>query len=128
MLKLVKDPDPTVRLQVACTLGEWTDPRAGDALAAIALRAGKDQYITAAVMSAVNDSNLASVLAGVTSDVKGPPSGGLLSSLVRVAAATNNEPALAAAVNAIVKASSADAAAEKSNAAERFTSLANACA
>ena len=37
-LKLVDDPDPHVRLQLALSLGNWTDPRAGQALAQIARR------------------------------------------------------------------------------------------
>jgi HEAT repeat protein len=65
-LKLVKDPDPSVRLQLAYTLGEWDDPRAAEALAAIALRDAKDPYVSAAVMSSVNAKNLPGVLSAVS--------------------------------------------------------------
>ena len=38
MLGLADDPDPQVRLQLALVLGNWNDPRAGQALARIARR------------------------------------------------------------------------------------------
>jgi putative heme-binding domain-containing protein len=49
--QLVTDPDAKVKLQLACTLGEWSDTRAGDALARLAVENSKDPYITAAVLS-----------------------------------------------------------------------------
>ncbi|WP_337175741.1 PVC-type heme-binding CxxCH protein [Paludisphaera sp.] len=48
------DADPMVRFQVALTLGEVNDePRALDALAAIAIRDSGDRYTRAAVMTAI---------------------------------------------------------------------------
>jgi putative membrane-bound dehydrogenase-like protein len=47
---LVDDADPSVRLQVAYTLGEWKQPVAGVALARL-LRADDDRFIRAAAMS-----------------------------------------------------------------------------
>jgi len=49
--KLVNDPDPKVRLQLACTLGEWTDLRAGQALGRLAVANYQDPFLTAAVLS-----------------------------------------------------------------------------
>ncbi len=49
--KLVDDPDLKVRLQLACSLGEWNDERAGQALARLAIANAGNSYITAAVMS-----------------------------------------------------------------------------
>ncbi|CAA9422194.1 MAG: hypothetical protein AVDCRST_MAG64-2953, partial [uncultured Phycisphaerae bacterium] len=71
--KLARDPDPFVRLQVACTLGEWKDPRAGEALAAIAMRDPNEPYVQAAVLSSVTGENLGAVLAAVGASAKGKP-------------------------------------------------------
>jgi putative membrane-bound dehydrogenase-like protein len=51
VLRRIDDSDPQVRLQAAFSLGEWSDPRAGEALAEIALRNADDHFIIAAVMS-----------------------------------------------------------------------------
>ena len=47
----VTDPDKQVRMQLAYTLGEWNDPRAGLVLAEIAIGDATDPLIIAAVMS-----------------------------------------------------------------------------
>src|SRR5207249_3554307 len=49
--KLVNDPNPKVLLQLACTLGQWSDPRAGEALGRLAVANPSDKFIVAAVMS-----------------------------------------------------------------------------
>lgn len=54
---LADDPDPMVRLQVAYTLGFWDDPNAGNLLAKIVQKDGKDQFILAAVVSSLNRKN-----------------------------------------------------------------------
>jgi putative membrane-bound dehydrogenase-like protein len=69
---LVDDADAQVRLQVACTLGEWDDPRAGDAIGKIALANQKEPYIFAAAMSSVTPKNLSRVAATVTRSDPGP--------------------------------------------------------
>ena len=53
VLGLLDDPDPHVQMQLAYSLGEWDDPRAGKALAQLAIRHHDDRFITAAVMSSV---------------------------------------------------------------------------
>ena len=63
---LADDADPQVRLQVACTLGEWDDPKAGDAIGRIALANQQEPYIFAAAMSSVTPKNLANVVATVS--------------------------------------------------------------
>ena len=60
---LADDADAQVRLQVACTLGEWDDPRAGDAIGRIALANQQEPYIFAAAMSSVTPKNLGRVAA-----------------------------------------------------------------
>jgi putative heme-binding domain-containing protein len=51
MAAMVDDSDSKVRLQLACSLGEWPEPWAGPALAALAIKSGRDPYIAAAMMS-----------------------------------------------------------------------------
>ena len=62
LLKLVDDPD--VRYQLALSLGEWNDPRAGEALGRLAQAGMGDGWIRAAILSsAVNQP--AEILKGV---------------------------------------------------------------
>jgi putative membrane-bound dehydrogenase-like protein len=56
------DDDPQVHLQLAYTLGEWDDVRAGRWLGWLATKYEKDRFVTAAVMSSVNAGNLETVL------------------------------------------------------------------
>ncbi len=51
LLRLLDDEDAQVRMQLAYTLGQWSDPRAGQALASIAIRDADDPLMMAAVMS-----------------------------------------------------------------------------
>jgi len=51
LLRLVDDPDVQVRLQVALSLGDWNDPRSGQALARLLSRDATDPWIRAAVLS-----------------------------------------------------------------------------
>jgi putative membrane-bound dehydrogenase-like protein len=96
LLKLLDDADPHVRMQLAYTLGEWDDARAGDALGQLAVRDAGDRYLTAAVMSSVNRQNLGRVLLAVMKGSgKAPPPAPLLESLLRLANALGDTKALA---------------------------------
>jgi putative membrane-bound dehydrogenase-like protein len=96
LVKRVGDDDPHVRMQLAYTLGEWDDARAGDALGQLALRDAGDRYLTAAVLSSVKRKNLDRVLLAVLKgDGKTPPSASLLESLLRLANALGDTKALA---------------------------------
>jgi putative membrane-bound dehydrogenase-like protein len=96
LLKLGKDDDPHVRMQLAYTLGEWDDARAGDALGQLALRDAGDRFLTAAVMSSGNRKNLDRVLLAVMKgSEKAPPPASLLESLLRLANALGDTKALA---------------------------------
>ena len=64
--KLVDDSNPKVVLQLACTLGEWKDPRAGAALGRLAVTHHDDKFIVAAVMSSAVPHCLALVDAAVS--------------------------------------------------------------
>jgi putative membrane-bound dehydrogenase-like protein len=95
LMKLVGDGDPQVRMQLAYTLGDWADARSGDALGQIALRDSGDRYLTAAVMSSVNRTNLDRVLLTV---LKGsgtaPPPEALVEKLLRMANALGDTRAM----------------------------------
>jgi putative membrane-bound dehydrogenase-like protein len=99
LLKLSGDPDSTVRMQLAYTLGEWNDARAGRALGELALRDGGDRYFAAAVLSSVNEKNLEPVLQVVLAAREAAPAG-LVEQLMRLATATGNTKALAALIAA----------------------------
>jgi putative membrane-bound dehydrogenase-like protein len=89
LLERVEDADAQVRLQLACTLGEWDDDRAGPALARLALRDPEDRYVLAAVLSSVNRKNLEPLLRTVLGEGggKGAPPAALVENLPRLALA-----------------------------------------
>ncbi|MCA9221459.1 MAG: HEAT repeat domain-containing protein, partial [Planctomycetales bacterium] len=65
IVRLADDSDPPVRLQVAYSLGESSDPRAAEALARLALRSVDDAYTKAAVMSSITSENIGPMIAAV---------------------------------------------------------------
>jgi putative heme-binding domain-containing protein len=65
LLKRLDDADPQVRLQLACTLGEWEDERAGKGLGRLLVEAEGEPYLTAAALSSVSRKNLDAVLLAV---------------------------------------------------------------
>jgi putative membrane-bound dehydrogenase-like protein len=99
---LVHDADAQVRLQVAYTLGQWRDPRAGKALGRLALKDGHDPYMLAAVLSSVTKDNLEPMLLTVLAEskAKAPPAN-LLDSLLRMASAQGNQKATGSLLRAI---------------------------
>jgi putative membrane-bound dehydrogenase-like protein len=95
LVKRVGDDDVHVRMQLAYTLGEWDDARAGEALGQLALRDAGDRYVTAAVMSSVNRKNLDRVLLAVMKGSgKTPPPASLVESLLRLANALGDSKAM----------------------------------
>ena len=71
--KMAGDPDDKVRLQLACTLGEWNDARAGDIIGQLLLKDSANIYITSGAYSSINDKNLDSVVRAVMSGGKEHP-------------------------------------------------------
>jgi putative membrane-bound dehydrogenase-like protein len=98
---MTDDADAQVRMQLAYTLGEWKDPRAGRALGRMALREAGDRWLSAAVMSSVHRDNLDAVLLTVMADPKGPPPAAVAENLLRMASALNHGKALAALLYAV---------------------------
>jgi len=95
VLQRVHDDDPHVRMQLAYTLGEWADARAGEALGQLALRDVDDPYLTAAVLSSVNRRNLDHVLLTVMKSKPKASIASLLEKLLRLANALGEVKALA---------------------------------
>src|SRR5262249_23041515 len=88
LVKLTADPDAQVRLQLGCTLGEWDDARAGQALGQLLLKESGDRYFLTALLSSVNRKNLDAVLLAVLSGSKdGAPPAQLVERLLGLASA-----------------------------------------
>jgi len=102
LIKRLADADPQVRMQLAYTLGEWDDARAGDALGQLALRDAGDRYLMAAVMSSVHRKNLDRVLLTVMKgSEKTPPPAALVESLLRLANALGDSRAMVPLLKAV---------------------------
>ncbi len=102
LVKLVSDADPQVRMQLAYTLGEWADARAGDVLGRLALENAGDRFLTAAVMSSVHRQNLDRVLLAVLKgSAKTPPPAALVESLLRMANAVGDKRAMVTLLTAV---------------------------
>jgi putative membrane-bound dehydrogenase-like protein len=81
VLKLVNDPDPSVRFQAAFSLGEWNDPAAVQGL--VGLAQTDDRWLRAAVLSSATRHSAAIFNSLVTAQGKIDPS--LASQLTMVA-------------------------------------------
>jgi putative membrane-bound dehydrogenase-like protein len=102
LLRLTEDPDPKVRLQLACTLGEWEDARAGKALGQLALRDFDNPYIIEGVMSSINKRNLGGAMATVLDAAKDtPPPGDIIQTLLGLAVSFEEDTAARSALAAL---------------------------
>ncbi|OWK36302.1 membrane-bound dehydrogenase [Fimbriiglobus ruber] len=102
--KLAADPDAQVRLQVAYSLGAWTDPRAGEVLARIALASQDDPYPTAAAVSSLTATNLP-IFATTVFQSAGPagPPPALVRNFLATAAGADSGTALPALLGVVTK-------------------------
>jgi len=91
--RLAIDPDPKVRLQLACTLGEWDSAPAGEALGRIAVAGTDDAYLSAAVMSSA-PRHFAAIVAALTGSGH-PLTEPLYGSALAMALTTDNRTAMA---------------------------------
>ncbi len=64
MVALVEDPDAEVRFALAIALGDFDDPRAGQALGRLAIRDGKEPWSRAAILSSARH-HAGAILAGL---------------------------------------------------------------
>ncbi|MBI3881446.1 MAG: c-type cytochrome [Verrucomicrobia bacterium] len=92
-VKLTGDSNLKVRLQLAFSLGEWKDPRAGEALGRLAVANHADRFITAAVMSSAAPH--AEALVGAVMKAGGSARDALADSLLSLAFGLNQRAAIA---------------------------------
>ncbi len=103
LVAMSADDDLQVQLQRAYALGEWNDPRAGEALAELALDYRNGPWMTAAVLSSLNAQNLDGVLAGVLKGSGRTPPANLVEQLVGLAVAFGNQKAIGTSLGVIAR-------------------------
>ncbi len=99
-LALADDPSPLVRRQLALSLGEWSDARAGAALAAMAKRFSDDADLRNAILSSASK-HCGEILAAVKDHAD------WIAPLVASAAASKDEKLIAKALAAVLPAEGA---------------------
>jgi putative membrane-bound dehydrogenase-like protein len=102
LLALVGDSSPIVRTQLAFSLGEWDDPRAGEGLAKLAIASLNDADLRAAVLSSASH-HCGPILAAVMSAGEGATGrDAWIPPLVATAAASSDAKLLATALGAVL--------------------------
>jgi putative membrane-bound dehydrogenase-like protein len=103
LARLVDDPDAEVRFALALALGDLDDPRAGRALARLALRDGQNPWSRAAILSSARG-HAGAILTGLFegSGPEGPPSA-WVEPLFALATARANPGGLGALIEAVDK-------------------------
>jgi len=99
--KLVADADAKVRLQLACTLGEWKEESAGEALGVLAVKNSTDPFMQAAVMSSAVPHSRAVTQAVLKLGGEEPPAS-WTESLTRLALALDDRESLTALLGPVV--------------------------
>ena len=92
-VKMVNDPDAKVRLQLACTLGEWPGTESARALAYLAIHNANDFYISAALTSSINSRNLGEILKVALQQRQNAEAGRLVGQLLALSVAFENRQA-----------------------------------
>jgi len=100
LVAMIDDLDPQVWMQLAYSLGEWKDPRAGQALGSLAVRHADDPYLTAAVMSSAVG-HLDQMISVATAErTKTAARARVLGRLLKLAASMEAEPDVVSALEA----------------------------
>jgi putative heme-binding domain-containing protein len=102
LLARTDDEDPSVRLEMALSLGNWPDGRAGEALAKLAKRDGSNPWFRAAVLSSA-PAHVGTLLAAFQPGKGGPPPEGLIEPLVNLAGGGENHHDLIALIEAVAR-------------------------
>ncbi len=100
---LATDEDPHVRLQAACSLGEWDDARIGSTLARMAIKDASDPYLVAAAFSSVSARNLRQFTTTMFEELAGkqpPPT--LMAPLLATAVGYSDDQAIKLSLVAVV--------------------------
>jgi putative membrane-bound dehydrogenase-like protein len=102
LLGRLDDPDPKVRLEMACALGQLTPEKAGPTIARMALAAGGDEYTLAAAFSSLDRGNIGPTLTALLGDEKARTTAGpAVEGLFRMAAALGDDTTITRAADAI---------------------------
>jgi putative membrane-bound dehydrogenase-like protein len=104
LFKLVDDPDPKVRYQLALTLGEWDAPRATAALGRLAVRDMDDEWMRAAILSSADHQPAEILKAVLAADPSEPERPTLISQLIATAAGQGSPESLGKALAIIAPA------------------------
>jgi putative membrane-bound dehydrogenase-like protein len=102
-VELAADPDAQVRLQLACTLGQWSGRESAHALARLAITGADDPFLAAAVTSSINQHNLGDVLTLALAEREKPAAGRLVGELLALSVAFDNRPATLDALESIMR-------------------------
>jgi putative heme-binding domain-containing protein len=86
LLNLVKDPEITVRYQLALSLGECKDPRAGEGLAQLATRDMSDPWMRAAIISSATRHFAVILKSVLAADKSAPGRSEMITQLIATAA------------------------------------------
>ena len=90
LLKLAGDPELIVRYQLALTLGEWNDPRAGEVLGSLAARDMGNAWMRAAILSSAMNHSAGILKAVLAAKADAPGRNELISQLIATAAGEGN--------------------------------------
>ena len=94
VLQLIHDPDATVRYQLALSLGEWNDPRAGEALGQLAQSNLDDTWMRAAILSSASRFPVVVLRSALTASADSPARKDMIDQLIATAVGPKNEKAL----------------------------------
>ena len=108
VLGLADDESPTVRRQLALTLGEWNDPKAGEVLARLAENELADAAMRTAVLSSAGRHSGAVLAAVLAAPADAAGRAEWVAPLVATAAGSEDEALLARAVSAVLPPADAD--------------------
>ncbi|MES2707599.1 MAG: neutral/alkaline non-lysosomal ceramidase N-terminal domain-containing protein [Verrucomicrobiota bacterium] len=109
---MTADPDAAVRYQLALSLGEWNDPRAGQALGKLALGDMDSVWTRTAILSS-SIPQAAEILAAVLASPPGMEGrSGLIGGLISTAIASGNQAAAAKVLEALASAGNGSSAGE----------------
>ena len=102
VIVLATDEDPHVRLQAACSLGEWDDAQIGSTLARMAIKDASDPYLVAAVFSSVSTRNLQAFTRTMFEELAGKqPSPSLMAPFLATAVGFSDDQAIKLALVAV---------------------------
>ncbi len=100
LLGRVEDPSVRVRYQLAFTLGEWKDPRAGSALLRLALKDVEDSDVRTAILSSATP-HVATMMEGLFAERTGSPPSRVLEPLLNLATSLADDRAVVTALREI---------------------------